>query len=1052
MSLWDVCIRRPVFTMMLVTGPIILGLASYGRLGVELFPNVDMPTVTVTTTLRGASVEEMETSVTKPIEEIVNTVSGIDELRSTTREGFSQVFIQFKIEKNGAVAAQEVDAKVRSILSRLPTGVDPPVIDKFAIDAAPVVTIAVSGRRDMQEITEIARKRIKEDLEALPGVGSVVLVGGYQRAIQIVLDPDKLLRYENLTVEDVRQALIRENQEQPGGRVDRGQTELVLRTLGRIERPEDFGKLIVANRSGQPIRIEDIGRVESSYEEPRGLTRLWIRTEGNEEEAAESAVSLIIQKQSGSNTVEVVDAVLKRLAQIQPSLPADIRTEVIRDQSRFIRNSMHEVKIHLLLAAVLVSGSILLFLRDWRTTIIAMLSIPTSLVGTFAFMYAMGFTINNFTMLGMILAVGIVVDDAVVVHENIFRHMEEKGLSAWEAAGSATREIALAVVATTLSLVVVFAPIAFMGGQVGRFFSSFGFVVGFSVLMSLFVSFTLTPMLCSRFLKADPGHRTSKDGPFWRAIEDTYIWLLGWSLRHRLIVVGMALLVLLSTPVLGMIVGNDFVPKDDQSELEIAVTLPEGYSLARADEVLTEIEGRVRKLPGVTHTFLVVGDTTGRVAKGQGDVTQANLYIRIVDLSERKYTQFDVMRDARALLADYPDLRATVQDVAAISASGFRQVDVDLNLRGPDMEKLEVYSNEIAAWLREQGYVDVDTSLSLRKPELRVRPDRERLSDQGASIQAVASTLNILVGGEPVSKYKEGEEQYDVWLRAERKGRADREAIARMGVPATLAPGGVTQLGNVVKLEKALGPSTIERFSRQRQVVISANLQGKDMSKAVAEINDHLKAKGLPPEYRYEFIGRAKMMQESNYNFLIGFVLAFVFMFMILAAQFESLVHPVSILAALPLTLPFALLSLILLNTSLDVFAMLGLFMLFGIVKKNGILQVDYTNQLRAAGMARDEAILEANRTRLRPILMTTVMLVAAMVPMALGRGPGAGTRASMAKVILGGQALSLVLTLLITPVLYSLFDGLGARLWRGRAGEVRQPLEEAEAVAVRSA
>jgi HAE1 family hydrophobic/amphiphilic exporter-1 len=1026
---------------MLVSMPIVLGLASYARLGVELFPNVDVPVVTITTTLRGAGVEEMESSVTKVIEEAINTVSGIDELRSTTKEGLSQVVVSFVLEKNGDIAAREVDAKVRTILGQLPVGTDPPIIDKIAVDAAPVLTIAVSGRRDLREVTEIAKKKIKEDLETLNGVGSVVLVGGRPRAIHLVLDTDKLLKYDNLTVEEIRQALLRENREDPGGRVDRRQSELVLRTLGRVEKPEDFARLIVANRNGQPVRVEDVGRVEDSFEEPRGLSRLWVRGASGASEPGANAVSLIVQKQSGSNTVAVVDAVKARLARILPGLPADVRAEVIRDQSRFINNSMDEVKTHLALAAILVSASILLFLRDWRTTVIATLSIPTSLVGTFACMYAMGFSINNFTMIGLILAVGIVVDDAVVVHENIFRHMEEYGRSAREAAASATGEIALAVVATTLSLVVVFAPIAFMGGQVGRFLSCFGYVVGFSVLMSMFVSFTMTPMLCGHFLKLEHG-KSSKGGIVWRSLEGGYVALLGWSLRHRWVVVLAALGVLLSTPLLFAVVGKDFVPKDDQSEFEVAVTLPEGYSLEHADGLFSDIERRLRQLRGVTHTFYIIGDTTGRVAKGQGDVTRGTLYCRLIDLRQRAYTQFDVMRDARELMADYPDLRAAVQDVAAISSAAIKQVDVDLNLNGPDLGKLQHHSEEIAAWMRQQGgYVDVDTSLSLRKPELRIRPDRERMSDLGVSLQSVSATANVLVGGEPVSKYKERDEQYDVWLRAERDCRDDAEAIARIGVPSSRAPGGVVRLESVVQLETALGPNAIDRFKRQRQVVIWANLQGKPLGGAVAELRDHLKEMNLPPEYGYEFLGNAKLMAESNNNFALGFLLAFVFMYMILAAQFESLVHPVSILTALPLTVPFAVLALILLRTSLDIFAMLGLFMLFGIVKKNGILQVDYSNQLRAKGLPRDQAILDANRARLRPILMTTVMLVAAMVPMALGAGPGAGTRSSMAKVILGGQALSLLLTLLVTPVAYSLFDSAGAWIWRRRAEKPLEPV-----------
>ena len=1036
MTIWDICIKRPIFTAMLVSAPIVLGLASYRRLGVDLFPNVDLPVVAVTTTLRGASVEEMETGVTKPIEEIVNTISGIDELRSTTKEGTSQVVIQFVLEKNGAVAAQEVDGKVRTILSQLPAGTDSPIIDRFDIDAAPVMTVAVSGRRDFREVTEIAKKRIKEDLETLSGVGAVTLVGGRQRAINVIVDPEKLLKYENLSIDDVRQALIRENQEQPGGRVDRGSSEVVLRTMGRVAKPADFAQLIVANRNGQPVRIVDVGRVEDSYEEPRGLSRLWVKEEAEAtgREIGDNAVSLIIQKQSGTNTVQVVDVVRRRLAEIEPLLPADIRCEVIRDQSRFIRNSIDEVKLHLVLAAVLVSLTILLFIRDWRTTIIATLAIPTSIVATFAFMDYMGYTLNNITMLGLILAVGIVIDDAVVVHENIFRHMEEYGRPALAAAASATREIALAVVATTLSLLVIFIPVAFMGGRVGRFFSSFGMVVGFSILMSMAISFTMTPMLCSRFLKLDAGH-SSKGGFIWRLIEGSYDRILAWSLGNRWAVMLATAGLLAITPAIFSRVGKTFIPRDDQSEFEVAIMLPEGYSLERADDAFAQIERRLEKLRGVTHAFTVIGDTTGRIAKGQGDVTTGTIYCRLVDLGQREYTQFDVMNEARTILADFPDLRASVQDVSAFQGTGFRQVMIDLNLRGPDMDKLQQYSAEIARWMKAEGhFVDVDTSLSLRKPELRIRPDRERASDLGVSIEAIASTANVLVGGEPVSKYKEFDEQYDVWLRAERGERDDREAIERLTVPSRNASLGVVRLGNVARFEQAEGPNTIDRFGRQRQVVVSSNLDGLALGEAVEKLGGYVRGLELASDYRWEFIGQAKTMSESNANFVIAFGLSFLFMYMILAAQFESFVHPITILLALPLTIPFALLSLMLLRTNLDIYSMFGLFMLFGIVKKNGILQVDYTNVLRARGLPRDEAILEANHTRLRPILMTTVMLVAAMVPMALGQGPGAGARAGLAKVILGGQSLSLLLTLLVTPVAYSLWDDF-TRFWRRMLG-----------------
>lgn len=1044
MKIWELCIKRPVFTVMLVAAPVVLGMAALGNLGIDLMPSVDFPTVTVTTSYPGASAEGVETAVTKPIEEAVNTLGGIEELTSTSKEGMSSVTITFSLSKNGATAAQEVEAKIRTITNQLPAGATTPMVDKMNPDSSPVVTLAVYGNRDPREVTEIARKRLKENLETLDGVGTVTLVGGRRRAVQVVVDTDKVAGYPQLTVEDVRQAILKGNQEQPGGRVDRGRSETSLRTVGRVGSPKEFAGLIVADR-GQPVRLGDVARVEDAYEEPRTLSRLWPKDKHEATADGENAVCLYVQKQTGTNTVAVVDRVKARVEELMTDMPEDIRVEVIRDQSRFVKGSIDEVKLHLVLAAILVSLTILLFIRDWRTTLIATVAIPTSMIGTFAFMSWMGFTLNNMTMLGLILAVGIVVDDAVVVHENIFRHMEEYGKSARQAALAATQEIAMAVVATTMSLLVIFAPVVFMGGRPGKFFSSFGYVVAFSVLMSLFISLTLTPMLCSRFLKlSSKRHKGSKEGPVWRLIAGSYTAILAWSLRHRWVVVLAGVATLASTPLIMSRLGFDFMPRDDQSEFEVSITLPEGSNLAKADEVFGEIDKRLRDLRGVEMTYTVVGDTSGKSSRGEGDVTKGTIYVRLVDLKQRKYSQFDVMNDARAILADYPDVKASVQDASAIAAAGMRQVMIDVNLRGPDMNKLQQYSDELAAWMRANGkYTDVDTSLSARKPELRLRPDRERMSDLGVSQASVATTANVLVGGELLSNYKELDETYDVWLRAEQKGREDEEGIGRMTVPSSKTAGGTTQIGNVVKFEAARGPNSIERTARQRQVVVSANMaDGVSLGQGVSELTAYLKETNLPPEYTFEFGGRAKILKESNGQFGIAFLLAFVFMYMVLAAQFESWVHPISIMAALPLVIPFALLSLVLLRTNLDLYSIIGLLMLVGIVKKNGILQIDYTNQLRKQGMERDKAILEANRTRLRPILMTTVMLVAAMVPMALGQGPGAAARASMAKLIIGGQTLSLLLTLLITPVAYSLFDSFGQWVGRLRRGK-GQPTEE---------
>ena len=1046
--IWDVCIRRPVFTAMLVLGPVVLGLASYSRLGVELFPNVDVPVVVVTTTLKGASVEEMESSVTKQVEEAVNTVSGIDELRSTTKEGISTVVIGFKLEKNGDIAAQDVRDKVSTILPLLPFGTDPPKVDKFNLDAAPVVTVVVSGRRSVREVTEIAKKQIKEDLESVLGVGQVVLVGGQQRAVNVTVRPDQL-RGRRLSAEDVRLALTRQNLELPGGKVNSGGREENLRAMGRVQHWEEFRDVIVAVRENKDtkeksiIRIRDVAEVKDEWEEERGLSRL----------DGDAAISLIVQKQSGGNTVAVADAVKARLKQIETNLPADIRVAVIRDQSKFIKGSIEEVKFHLLLASFLVTGVIYVFIRDWRTTFIAALAVPTSIIGAFAFMDAMGFSLNNMTLLGLIIAVGLVIDDAVVVLENIFRHMHDYGRSSWEAASVATKEISLAVVATTLSLAVIFAPIAFMSGQVGRFFNSFGFVVGFTVLLSMAVSFTLTPMLCARLLK-NPSPRPSTkrggeqddDSPpsfpekgagglgsfsLWSWITRHYVGVLGWSLRHRWVIVVATLLTFLSTPVLFVLVGSDFVPKDDQSEFEVAITMPEGYTLQKADAACRELEGRLKQLDGVTNVFTTIGPTDGRAPKGQGDVTAVLIYCKMTDLRTRDFSQRDSMAKARTVLADYPDLRSSVQDVKLFSSSAFKNAQVDISIRGPDSEKLDEYAGKIMKWMKARGhYTDVDTNAASRSPELQVKIHRDRAADQGVNMQGLSTALGLLVGGEPVTKYKEGTDQYDVWLRANLPSRDRQNAIFALSVPAE--NGELVELRNIAEPVSARGPAAIERYARQRQVTVQANLEpGYVLGSALEELEPFVKSLELPPEYRYEFLGEAKLMQDSNANFMLAFVLAFAFMYMILAAQFESLVHPITILLAVPLTLPFALVSLLILRTPLDVYAMIGLFMLFGIVKKNGILQVDYTNVLRAQGLERNAAILKANETRLRPILMTTLMLVMAMVPIATGRGPGAGARASMAKVVLGGQLLSLLLSLLVTPVAYSLWDDFTVRLRR---------------------
>ncbi|MCB1277776.1 efflux RND transporter permease subunit [Prosthecobacter sp.] len=1057
----DICIHRPVFATMINLFLVVLGWFSFRGIGVDQFPNVELPVVTVTTTLRGASPEEMETSVTKPLEEIINTVQGIDELNSITTEGVSQITIQFLLERNRDIAAQDVRDKVNTILSRLPPGTDAPIIDKFDLDSMPVMTISASGPRDLKEITYITDKFIKQNLETVSDVGSISMAGARTRAVQVSVDPDKLRAYQ-LTIADVQHALERQNVEVPGGRLNQPGREVVVRTLGRMAAVKDFNELIVANFGGQPVYLRDVAKVEDGVEEPRSLSRA----------NGENCVTLTVRKQSGSNTVKVIEGVTERMEELKKTLPSDIKLQIVRDQSRFIKRSLEEINFHLLLGAVLVAITTFFFMHDWRGTVIAAVAIPSSIIATFVLMRVMNYTLNNFTMLGLVFAVGIVIDDAIVVLENIHRTMEEKGWDGKRAASFATREIALAVMATTLSLVVIFLPLAFMEGRVGMFFSSYGVTVAFAIMVSLFVSFTLTPMLSARFLKHSTNERVREKkahgGPLMKSLSHLYIGTLGWSLRHRWVIMLAAFACIAALPTLGKLTKFTFIPQDDSSEFEISMQMPEGSDLARTQQIAEGIADKLRALridgqPVITDTLMTLGNTTGRLGKGEGDVTIASVYCRLPETGgwwskmmgeTRSWSQFQVMGMARKIMTNYPDVRSSVQLISNISSGG-RNSDLMFNLTGPDLAKLGKYADEIIQKLSQlPGLADVDSTLSNRKPELRVDIDREKASQFGLQVQDIADTLRTLVGGVIVGTFRENDDLYDVWLRADAGSRSTQQALEDMTVRTGGEHSTLVQLASFVHFREGQGPSEINRFQRQRKITIQANLAGKALGDAIKDVEVIAQAMNMAPGYNVVFTGRAKTLQETAENFFIAFGLAMIFMYMILAAQFENFVHPIAILLAVPLSLPFALGTMIALNEPLNIYAIFGIFMLFGIVKKNGILQVDYANTLRARGMERDEAILQANRTRLRPILMTTLMLVASMIPIALGQGPGSAGRASMAKVIIGGQMLCLLLTLLVTPVAYAIFDDWShGRFWNRKrknvAAPAPEPLPQAEPAAV---
>src|SRR5688500_9660839 len=744
-KLAEICVRRPVFATMLILSLTVVGLFSYKSLGVDLFPKIDLPTITVTVFNPGASPQEIETELTDKVEGAVNTVSGIDELRSTSVEGVSQVFITFVLEKNADIAAQEVRNRVDLIVNELPVTAEQPTVQKLDTDAAPVLRIAVSAPRSLREVTDIADKQIKQRIEAISGVGQVEIIGGRQREIEVWVDPDKMRAF-NVTAADVAQAVRSQNMEVPGGRVEEGARELTVRTMGRIVDPASFNDLVVGNRGSYSVKLSDIGYVEDGGEEQRTEARL----------NSQPAVTLTVSKQSGQNTVAVGDAVKERLAEIAPTLPPGVKAEVVGDQSIFIKASLKAIQTHLIEGSILAAIVVFIFLWSVRSTFIAALAIPTSIVATFGLMAAMGFTLNQITMLALTLMVGIVIDDAIVVLENIFRFIEEKGMPPFQAAIEGTREIGLAVTATTLSLLAVFLPVGFMGGIVGRFMSSFGLTSSFAIAVSLLVSFTLTPMLAARLIKRsddaeegpiekiiEPSDHGSKQSRFYRPIDRTYTRLLTWSMSHRWVIAIACLVVILSIVPLFMFVGKNFLPVDDQSQFELNVRAPEGYTLAATSSLAQRIAADVKRLPGVTDTLTTIGGGQ------QEQVNVASIYVKLQPIGERDVTQEDLMVRARTeilqkYLKEYPgQLRPSVQQVAAISGGGFRNADIQYVIDGPDLNKLTRYSEALLAKMKTiPDVVDADSTLITGKPELRVVIDRARAADLGVRVSDIAQALN----------------------------------------------------------------------------------------------------------------------------------------------------------------------------------------------------------------------------------------------------------------------------------------------------------------------
>lgn len=1022
MWLADTSIKKPVFATMVILALVLIGVISYPRIGVDLFPKVEFPIVNISTKLKNANAEIMDIDVTDKVEAAVNTINGVKTITSSSTEGRSQVVVEFILERDIDLAVQDVREKISAIRGSLPRDIDEPVIEKVDPDANPILWIALSGQKSIRELSTYADEVLREQLQKINGVGAVRIAGLQLREIIIWLDSNKLSAY-GITAHDVLNKLERENIELPGGRIEGSTTEYSIKIKGEFAGVQDFNDLVIAYKEGAPVRLRDIGRVEDGMQEKRSITRF----------NRVPAIGFGIQKQSGTNTVEVIERIKKELATIEKSLPPGMNLGISFDQSTFIKRSINEVQHHLIYGGFFATIAVLFFLRSIRITLISALAIPTSIISTFAIMNLFGFTFNNMTMLALSLSVGILIDDAIIVIENIQRHIE-RGMPPKEAASFATSEIGLAVSATTLAIIVIFLPVAFMKGIIGQFFFQFALTVVFAVAVSLFVSFTLIPMLASRFLKSSgagaahhPGRLSSSLEAGYLRVEAWYKRLLGIALNHRAIAVVSAAIIFIVSMYLVKFIGKEFLPSEDQSRFIVRLEAPKDYSIDEINNLFKGAEEFVLSVPEVKTVFYGQGTF--------GEPNRGSMFVGLKPKAERKRSQQEIMGEIRNKLRQTPGLKGFAEDVSLVGG-GQRMVPIQYTIKGRDLTGLQEYSKSIIdEFSKLPGIVDVDSSLEIGKPEIRVHIDRDKAADLGVNIASVAETINLLVSGEvEATKYKDETRgrRYNVKMKLNPDDRDNPDDIKRLYTRSD--DGRLVELSSIVTVQPAGGPGVINRVDRQRAITVFANLEGKPLGEAITELNA-ISAKILPSDYSTGYKGMAEMMGESFGYLMFALILGVVLAYMVLASQYESFIHPVTVLLSMPFSFIGAFLAILITGKTLNIFTFIGLILLMGLVKKNAILLVDYTNTLRARGMERKEAILTAGPVRLRPILMTTFAMVLGMMPIAIGIGEGAETRSPMAIATIGGLLTSLFLTLVVVPVVYDLFDEMQTRIFRKRAG-----------------
>ena len=1015
MFLSDTSVKRPVVATIITLALVFFGILGYQRIGIEIFPKVDFPVVTVTTTLIGAAPEVMDTDVTDPIEEQVNTIEGVKHITSSSGYGFSQVVVEFELYRDIDTAVQDVRAKVDLAKQKLPTDIDPPIIAKLDINATPILWLSMRGNLPQQELGMLADEVLRPQLESIKGVGTINLEGYSKREIRVWLDGKKLEAHR-LTSNDIARALFARNIELPGGIIESVDREFTVRSLGELRNVEEFNQLIIANQNGTPVRLKDVGWAEDGTEPIRTIAR-YNRV---------PSIGLSVVPRSGANVVEVARGIKARLTEVRNGLPQGVDIEIASDSSKFIEEAISDVQYDVLIGGLLAAGIMFIFLLSTRSTIITAISIPTSLVTSFGVMYFLGFTRNYMTMLALSMMVGVVCDDAIIVLENIYRHMEG-GAGPIQAAKEGTSEIAFAAMAATFSIAAVFIPVAFMGGIIGRFFYQFGVTVAASVIISLVIALILIPMLCSRFLKIEARHGQVYHflDRFYEKLENRYRSALTFCLKHRWLIVSSALVIFVGSIGILTLLKLEFIPKSDQSRFMVRVETPTGSTLQYTDEKLRKVENLILTMPETKGLYSAIGTGPSQ------EVNKGLLLVALKDRSERKRSQQKIMDDLRSKIREVPGAKIYVEDpFQGITQGGKRGTPVQFDIKGPEMERLEKVSDQIMGELmKSPGIVDVSSDLELTKPEVRVLIDRNKASDVGVEIQEISSTVLQMIGGQQVSKFKDEEKakRYDVRIRLIKDQRMNPEDISQISIRTPR--GGLIKLAQVVRVEEGIGPNLINRRDRQRSSTIYVDFSsGKVLGEALTEV-EALANRFIPPGYSYSFVGFAEVYQESFRYLIMALIQAMIIIYMVLAIQFNSFLHPLTVMLALPLSAMGAFGALYVTGDTISIISMIGMITLTALVVKNSILLVDYTNTLRERGIERNQAVLQASPVRLRPILMTAVTTILGVLPVALGYSAGGEVRAGMGRATFGGMLISTLLTLFVVPVAYTLLDDLQRKI-----------------------